>query len=181
MTIDENISLRLFTEKDAEEFYDLTMASKTYLKEWLGWLDTINSVNDTLKNIHSRINEMKQHKGFPLGFAIIYQGKIAGTIGFNTIDRKNKIGTIGYWLGEQYQGRGIATKSFESMILYGFNNLNLNRIEVRVATENYQSRALPERYSFKAEGVIRDAEWLYCRYVDHTLYSLLKNEYESYQ
>ncbi|WP_342663988.1 hypothetical protein [Peribacillus kribbensis] len=41
--IDEEVSLRLLNKDDAEEFYQLTIASKAYLKEWLGWLDYIKS------------------------------------------------------------------------------------------------------------------------------------------
>lgn len=70
------------------------------------------------------------------------------------------------------------SQSFETMIDYGFNTLNLNRIEVRAAVENIKSRALPERFSFHLEGTIRDAEWLYDHYVDHAVYSLLKVEWE---
>ena len=55
--------------------------------------------------------------------------------------------------------------------------MKLNKIEIRVATENVKSRALPERFGFKEEGVIRDAEWLYDRYVDHVVYGLLRYDF----
>ena len=176
--IDEDLHLRMFTLDDAEEFYNLTVESKTFLKEWLGWLDNINSVEDTVKNIQARFTEVTDNKGYPKSFAIIHKGQIAGTIGYNTIDNRNRVGIIGYWIGEKYKGQGIMSQSFEAMIDYGFNVLNLNRIEVRVAVENVKSRALPERFSFHLEGTIRDAEWLYDHYVDHAVYGLLKVEWE---
>src|SRR5699024_9450032 len=111
--------------------------------------------------------------GFPKSFAIIYKEEIVGTIGFSTIDYTNGIGMVGYWLGEEFQGKGIMTKAFDSLIEYGFEILRLNRIEVRVAVENEKSRALPERFGFREEGRIRQAEWLYDHYVDHILYGLL--------
>ncbi|GAA0361290.1 hypothetical protein GCM10008932_12410 [Alkalibacterium iburiense] len=84
-----------------------------------------------------------------------------------------------YWLGETYQGKGIMSKALEAMIAYGINDLSLNRVEIRVATENYKSRALPERFNFTKEGVIREAEWLYDHYVDHILYLLLADEWKN--
>lgn len=161
MRIDMNndLYLRSFRLEDAEEFYNLTVESKTFLKEWLGWLDNINSVEDTVKNIQARFTEVTDNKGYPKSFAIIHKGQIAGTIGYNTIDNRNRVGIIGYWIGEKYKGQGIMSQSFEAMIDYGFNTLNLNRIEVRVAVENVKSRALTERFSFHHEGIIRDAEW----------------------
>jgi ribosomal-protein-serine acetyltransferase len=174
--VDDEVSLRLFTKDDAAEFYNLTMSSKSYLKEWLGWLDYTKSVEDTEKNIQSRWKELIDNGGYPLSFAIIYNGKIAGTIGFNEIYRANKIGILGYWLGEEFQGKGIMSKAFKALMDYGFNDLKLNRIEVRVAVENTKSRALPERFGFKEEGYIRQAEWLYDHFVDHVLYGLLASE-----
>lgn len=119
-----------------------------------------------------------ENEGYPQSFAIIYRGKIAGTIGFNEIYKANKIGVVGYWLGEEFQGNGIMSRAFKVLINYGFNDLQLNRIEVRVAVENKKSRALPERFGFKKEGNIRQAEWLYDHYVDHVIYGLLADEWK---
>ena len=175
--IDENISLRLFTENDANEFYHLTIESKEYLKEWLGLLDYTRDVEDTKRNIQSRIQELVNNGGYPQSFAIIYNGKIAGTIGFNEIQKANRVGVIGYWLGECFQNKGIMTKAFQALLIYGFQELHLNRIEVRVASENEKSKALPKKFGFLEEGKVRQAEWLYDHYVDHIIYGLLSSEW----
>ena len=175
--VDSHLSLRMFRVSDAPEFFELTIASKTYLREWLGWLDYVESVEDTKQNIEGRIKGVVETGGFPKSFAIIYDGQIAGTIGFNEIDRGNSCGAVGYWLGEGFQGKGIMMKSLEVLIDYGFSELDLHKIEIRVAPGNVKSRALPERLGFKQEGVIRDAEWLYDRYVDHVVYGLLREEW----
>ncbi len=176
--IDEEVSLRMFNEDDAEEFYNLTISSKEYLREWLGWLDYVESVEDTAQNIKSRLQEYIENRGYPKSFAIIYRGKIVGTIGFNDINRASKIGEVGYWLAEQFQGNGIMTKALNALIDYGFEELGLNRIQIKVAVENKKSRAQPERLGFTQEGIIRQAEWLYDHYVDHVLYGLLVNEWK---
>ena len=175
--ISSELHLRLFTLDDADEFYNLTIESKPFLREWLGWLDNINSIEDTTNNIQSRFAEIADNNGYPISFVIVYKGNMVGTIGYNTIDKRNRVGTIGYWIGEKYKGQGIMSQSFKAMIDYGFNTLNLNRVEVRVATDNVKSRALPERFSFQHEGTIRDAEWLYDYYVNHEVYGMLKVEW----
>ncbi|MDX8046909.1 GNAT family N-acetyltransferase [Gracilibacillus sp. S3-1-1] len=158
-SIDEDVSLRMFNENDAEEFYHLTIHSKEYLREWLGWLDHINCIEDTIQSIRSRLKAFAANGGFPTSFAIIYHGEMAGTISFNTIDKQNKVGKIGYWLGEEFQGNGIMVRAFPSIIKYGFKDLELNKIEVHVATENNKSRVLPELFGFEEEGRLRQAEW----------------------
>lgn len=175
--LNNDITLRMFNVNDADALFDLTMASKPYLREWLGWLDYIESVEDSKKNIEGRIKGLIETGGFPKSFAVMYKGVLAGTIGFNEIDRGIQCGTIGYWLGQEFQGKGIMSRALETIIEYGFRDLKLNKIEIRVATENVKSRALPERLGFREEGVIRDAEWLYDRYVDHVVYGLLQDEW----
>ncbi|MCC5892716.1 GNAT family protein [Exiguobacterium sp.] len=175
--ISEDLSLRMFTVNDAEALFELTMASKPYLREWLGWLDYVETVEDSKRNIEGRIKGLIETGGYPKSFALIYQGELAGTVGYNEIDRGIKCGTIGYWLGRDFQGKGIMSQALETLIDYGFRDLGLNKIEIRVATGNMKSRALPERLGFKEEGVLRDAEWLYDRYVDHVVYGLLRDEW----
>ncbi|CAI9390575.1 Putative ribosomal N-acetyltransferase YdaF [Bacillus sp. T2.9-1] len=176
-TIDKDLALRVFRLDDAEEFFQLTIKNKAYLKEWLGWLDYTNTVEDTKENIRGRLQGMVETGGYPKSVVISYKGKIAGTIGYNEINRTSRIGKIGYWLGEEYQGKGIMTKACEAFITYGFTELDLNRIEIAAATGNKKSRALPERLKFTEEGTIRQAEWLYDHYVDHVIYGLLREEW----
>jgi ribosomal-protein-serine acetyltransferase len=175
--IDENISLRLLNVGDSEELFNLTINSKDYLKEWLGWLDYTNKVEDTTEFIQATLKGVIETGGYPKSAAILYQGRIAGTIGFNEINKLHKIGVMGYWLGKEFQGNGIMTKACKGFIDYGFNELNLNRIEIRVAEENRKSRAIPERLGFTEEGKIRQAEWLYDHYVNHIIYGLLADEW----
>ena len=52
-------------------------------------------------------------------------------------------------------------------------------MEIRCALDNAPSRAIPERLSFRLEGQLRQAEWIYDRFVDHAIYGLLAEEYKS--
>ncbi|WP_336296604.1 GNAT family protein [Bacillus pinisoli] len=54
--------------------------------------------------------------------------------------------------------------------------MDLNRVEIRVADENIKSRAIPERLGFINEGKVQNAEWLYDHYVDHIIYSKLRED-----
>ncbi|MBD1382661.1 GNAT family N-acetyltransferase [Bacillus sp. IB182487] len=60
---------------------------------------------------------------------------------------------------------------------YAFNELHINKVEIRAAVENKNSRGIPERLGFVNEGCIRQAEWLYDHYVDHVVYGMLAEEW----
>lgn len=75
------------------------------------------------------------------------------------------------------QGKGLMTKACETLVRHAFEDLGLNRVEIRAAVDNRKSRAIPERLGFQQEGVLRDAEWLYDRYADLVVYAMLAKDW----
>lgn len=173
--LDEALELRLLEPRHAEELFLLTDQSRKYLREWLPWVDFTTEIADSKHFIDLGLKQFANHNGFHVG--IWYQKKLAGVIGLNYINWTNKSTMIGYWLGEKYQGKGIMTKACKALIQYCFEELNLERIEIRVATENIKSQAIPERLGFQKEGCLRNAEVLYDQYIDLYVYGLLKKEF----
>ncbi|MDQ0231094.1 GNAT family N-acetyltransferase [Metabacillus malikii] len=174
--IDESVSLRLIELNDATRIYELTDESRHYLKEWLPWLNSTTQVEDTEKFIKGCLKGYAEN--ISLTTVILLNGVIVGVAGFNTIDWSNKIVYIGYWLGEEYQGKGIMTKVAKALTNYAIHTLMLNKVEIRAAVHNYKSRSVPERLGFKYEATIRQAEWLYDHYVDHAVYGVLADEWK---
>lgn len=173
--VDDEVVLKLLETRHAHQLFELTDSCRSYLKEWLPWLDGTRSTEDTQSFIVMTRTQFASNKGFQTG--IWYQGNIAGVIGFNEINWANRSASIGYWLCERYQGKGIMTKSCKVLIDYAFKELKLNRVEIRCAEKNLSSRAIPERLGFAKEGMVREAEWLYDHFVDHVIYGVLAREW----
>lgn len=173
--IDEALELRLLDVSDAEALFQLTDGSREYLREWLGWVDTTTTVDDSRAFIEHTLRSFETRKGLTCG--VFYKRKLVGTAGFNSFDWTNKIGYIGYWLSKDYQGLGIMTKVSRALTDYAFCDLKLNKVDIRAAYENERSRGIPERLGFTKEGKIRQAEWLYDHYVDHIVYGMLAREW----
>jgi ribosomal-protein-serine acetyltransferase len=105
-------------------------------------------------------------------------GLIAGVAGFNSLDRTTGIGYIGYWLGEEFTGKGIMTRVVRDLVEVGATYYSLQKIDIRCATGNSRSRAIPERLGFSHEGTLRRAERVYDQWLDHEVYALLIQESE---
>jgi len=174
--IDNDIELRLLENNHAEEMFKSTDLCRTHLREWLPWVDSTKTADDTRSFIEMTKKQFADGNGFQAG--IWYRGKFSGTIGYHSINWSNKSVSIGYWLDERYVGKGIMTKACESFIDYAFNDFKLNRVEIRCAENNFKSRAIPQRLGFTKEGLIRDSEWLYDHYVDHIVYGMLAIEWK---
>lgn len=175
--IREDLYLKLLEPSDAWTVFSLTDNSRDYLRQWLPWVDHTNEEADTKAFIRSVRQGWADQTLFSAG--IVFQGSIAGVAGFNRLDHQNNLGEIGYWLGEKYQGKGIMTEAAKAFISYGFDQLGLNKIVIKVATANEKSRAVPERLGFKREGVLRQEHWLHDQYVDIAVYSLLNEEWKN--
>ncbi|GER66564.1 ribosomal-protein-serine acetyltransferase [Weizmannia acidilactici] len=175
--IDGEVSLKLPELRDAETVFKLTDQSRQYLRKWLPWLDGTTSVEDTKNFIRAPLKDYAENKGMTA--FVLFNGEICGTVSYNSIDWTNRAVHIGYWFGEPYQGHGIMTKVVKAMTDYAFKQLNMNRVEIRAATNNSKSRAILERLGFKEEGIIRQSEWLYDHFVDHVVYGMLASEWKT--
>lgn len=173
--IEKDLELRLPNSNDAEKLFELIDRNKIHLSKWLPWVKHTKDVESIVAFIKDIQNDYISNNGFQA--IIVYKGDFAGVIGYQGINWSRKSTTIGYWLGESFQGKEIMSKVLNTFIDYAFNELCLNKIEIKVAEENYKSRRLPEKYGFKDEGIIRDAEWLNDRYVNHILYGILESEW----
>ncbi|GGJ89842.1 ribosomal-protein-serine acetyltransferase [Lentibacillus kapialis] len=177
--IDEEIALKHLEITDAAPLFQLTDDSRETLRQWLSWVDHTKTPNDSRSFIESVLKQFAERRGLTTG--ILYQGELAGVAGFNLFDWTNGIGHIGYWLGAEYEGRGIMTRAVSGLIDYAFYSLELNRIEIRAAYANHKSRAIPERLGFVQEGRIRQAEWLYDHFADHAVYGKLAHEWKHHK
>ncbi|WP_143521686.1 GNAT family N-acetyltransferase, partial [Pseudomonas sp. 2995-3] len=76
--------------------------SRDYLREWLPWVDYTNSVEDSKDFIKGALKQFSNNNGFQAG--IWYQDQLAGVVGLHGINWANESTSIGYWLGDRYQG-----------------------------------------------------------------------------
>ncbi len=179
LTPTSEIRLDLMEEVHAQELFRLVEANRPYLRAWLPWLDTQQSVVDSLQFIRLTRDQFKQHESMTVG--IWYRDALSGVIGYHRFDWMNRASMIGYWLAADRQGKGIVTEACREMVNYGFSHLGLHRIEIKCATGNRKSCAIPERLGFVNEGITRQGEWLYDRYVDLVVYSMLAPEWKKSQ
>lgn len=175
-SINEHTYLKMLDLNDVEELFALTDRSRETLREWLPFVDNVKTVKDTEQFVRNAMQQYADHNGIQAG--IYYDGKLAGVIGFHQVNWQHKWTSIGYWLGNDFVGKGLVTNSMRAFIDFAFDYLKLNRIEVRVAVGNIRSRTIPKVLGFNEEGRLRDAEWLYDHYVDQVVYGLTAVEWK---
>lgn len=166
--------LRPVRESDVRELAALIDANRLRLAQWLPWA-AANGVEDTRQFVRQALRQAADDNGFQA--ALVNQERIVGMIGFHVIQWPHRWTSLGYWMDAGEEGRGTMTRAVRAMVGHAFGQWDLNRVEIRAATGNARSRAIPERLGFRQEGVLRQVERVGGRFLDHAVYGLLAAEW----
>lgn len=103
---------------------------------------------------------------------------IIGRCGIHNWNPEHRRAEIGYVMqNENYKRKGLMTETLGAIIEYGFNKMNLNRIEALVGIGNVPSLRLMEMFNFIKEGILRKHYYASGKYEDSVLFSKLYDEY----
>lgn len=97
-----------------------------------------------------------------------------GAGGLNDISKKHKKAEIGLWLLPEYWGKGIMKKVVPVICDYGFDKLELHRIEGFVDSENKNCKRAMSALDFELEGTMRDCEIKNNKFVSIEVYSTIR-------
>ncbi len=87
---------------------------------------------------------------------IEYNGEFVGSVGIiPQIGWKSHIAEIGYWLGEDYWGQGIATEALKLMTEYAFLQLQYKKLFAPVLAPNKASMRVLEKCGYQLEGILK--------------------------
>lgn len=110
-----------------------------------------------------------------VNFAIEVDGAAVGGIGLilgDDIDRRSA--EIGYWLGEEFWGRGIISEAVNATTEFAFANFDLCRIWASVFDRNPASMRVLEKAGFVREGILRKSATKNGATLDTVLYALIR-------
>lgn len=175
LQINDLLSLRQLKLTDYTDIFHTIDTQRNYLGEWLPFVQFTQKPEDSKAFVETVINLPENQ--FEFVFTIQYENQFTGLIGFKSTDKINRKTEIGYWLSENFQRKGIITQAVKELCNWAFNELNINRVQIKCATGNERSKAIPKRLGFKFEGIERDGELLTGgRFTDIEVYSKLKKE-----
>jgi ribosomal-protein-serine acetyltransferase len=173
--VDDHIRLRPFVAADAPAVFDLVARNYNHLRTFMEWAKPDYSISDAEEFVSGSIRE---HEGnASLNFGIYLCDKLVGVIGFASIDHNSQVAELGYWIDQNEEGRGIVSKSCAHLLDTAFNKYGLNRVQIRCASGNVRSSAIPERFGFKKEGVQRQHIMRDGIIYDFVIYGLLASEW----
>lgn len=110
-------------------------------------------------------------------FAITVDGKVVGSIGvFRQANIHRQTAELGYYLAEEYWGKGIMTEAVKQICEYVFGKSDIIRIYAEPFAYNAGSCRVLEKAGFQYEGTLRSNAVKNGKVIDMKMYSLLKEE-----
>ena len=169
----DRLFLRALRTSDAADLFDY--AHREDVTKFLLWKPhkTIEHTTEYLRYIQERYRA-----GLFYDWALELKdtGKMIGTCGFTSFDPANGIGEIGYVLNPDYRGHSLALEAAQTVVRFGFQRLDLHRIEVRIMKGNEASFRVAEKLKMQFEGWKRDAALVAGTYRTVGICSILKEE-----
>lgn len=168
---------RLVTLDDVPALAELRRANRDFLAPWEPVRGDDYFTADGLRAIVTRALA-RYGEGTHLPCVICDEsGQVAGQINLNDIVRGAfQSGTLGYWLGAEFNGRGLAAAAARDVIRLAFGDLGLHRIEAATLVHNIRSQRVLERCGFVRFGLAPAYLKIAGKWQDHILYQTVKTD-----
>lgn len=170
----DRLILRQVTPEDASSL--LNYLSSTDVTMHMG-LEPFKSIDDALDEISWYQSILEKKTGIRWGITLKGQEEVIGSCGFLNLTSKHHRSEIGIELSKEHWGKGIASEAFEAVIRYGFEQMDLQRIEALIELPNIPSQKLTEKQGFVRESLLRSYEFTCGKFDDLYMYSLLKQDF----
>ena len=113
------------------------------------------------------------------GIQLKGQISLLGTCGLFSWNRGWRKCTVGYELNPKAQGKGYMQEALRATIDWGFEHMQLNRIEAQVHPSNEASIKSVKRLGFQEEGLLRELGFWNGQFHDMIQYSLLSRDWRA--
>lgn len=167
----ERLLLRQFIASDLENVYK--GLSDPEIIKYYGV--SYKTLEDTKAQMQFFVDLEKEGKGIWWAVCSLDNKTFYGAGGLNSLNKVHKKAEIGFWLLTEFWGHGIMTEVMPIICNYGFDNLELHRIEGLVETDNLNCKKAMKKLDFNLEGTMKDCEVKNGKFISLDIYAKFKN------
>jgi ribosomal-protein-alanine N-acetyltransferase len=163
---------------DERQWVALRDVSRDFLIPWEPSWPSDAATPAAYRRRHRRFcDDWRTRAGF--AFFVFEQGSnhLLGGITLSNVRRGvSQSGSIGYWMGRPYAGKGYMSEAVALTLHFSFETLGLNRVEAACLVHNEASRRLLRKMGFKEEGVARRYLCINGLWQDHVTHAILRDD-----
>lgn len=166
----------------------LAPIKKEYIDKFIEWLNDLEITQHLMgyrpltRDMEEKwYTSLKERENDIIFAILINQTQLIGNCGIMEIMWKDRTGKCGIFIGDKKeQGKAYGTEAMKLLLNYGFNTLNLNRIDLKV--NDFNSRAIKcyQKLGFIEEGRMRQSCFRNGEYHDQIIMSILRSEWKEF-
>ncbi|UTR14806.1 GNAT family N-acetyltransferase [Salipaludibacillus sp. LMS25] len=169
----DRLKLRKITLEDTEDMFHY--ASDEEISRYVTW-DTHPSLKETKAFIDHILIKYENNELAPWGIVLKKTNNLIGTIDFVNWSTTHRVAEIAYALSRQHWGDGLMTEAAEAVVKFGFQSMDLIRIEAKCFDINRGSARVMEKVGMRYEGTMRQAMIVKGKPRNLLLYAILKDD-----
>lgn len=174
----EKIYIRFFELSDTQAVLDLNLMNKDFFQRYVC---TRNDDFYTLKSredfIRDSIKQREEDTAYSFGIFEKSTDKLIGNIALTEVLRGAlQSCIIGYYLDLEHNGKGYMTEAVKLAVRFGFDELNLHRIEAGVMPHNIRSMRVLEKAGFHKEGIAQKNVKIDGKWEDHQVLAIISDK-----
>lgn len=167
----ERLTLRFFTPHDAEAHYAIYADPRVArYGSRPAWTD----IEQARENIAHTMEGYANASALRFAIDLAATGEMIGNASLHAFHSQNRRCELGYALGTSHWGKGYVTEALRAALDYGFDMLDLNRVEADIDPRNEASARVLERLGFRKEGHMPERWIVGGEVCDTDNYGLLK-------
>lgn len=125
-------------------------------KTWKYFITEVSGKENLQRFISFALYERRQKRQYPFAVFDKRKNKIAGSTRFYDIQLFHKTLQVGFtWYGEEFRGTGLNKHCKYLLFNFAFEDMNMERIELRADVRNQRSINAMKSLGCKVEGVLR--------------------------
>lgn len=148
--VSEDVLLVQLQPEQADRMFELTERNREYLEEFMPWPAHVKTVDDSRRHIEETIQRRADSISYAYGIEV--DGTIVGDVSIRNLNDEVKAPEIGYWIAQDYAGRGLMTRAVRTLTDYSLNTLGLQKIIIRAELSNPGSNKVAEKVGYQKVG-----------------------------
>lgn len=151
----ERLLLRAPRPGDGPMIAQAVNDSLDHLSPWMSWADHAPTPEESEQVAHNMLAQFIRREA--LSYRLIHRSdqRFVGMCALFNFNWDVPSGEIGYWVRSSEQGHGYVTEAVNRLTAFAFDNLYLQRIEIRCDARNVRSAAVAERAGYLLEARLR--------------------------
>ncbi|GAA0355176.1 GNAT family N-acetyltransferase [Bacillus horti] len=172
----DRLLLRHMTRKDVHDMFEYT--SDPEISLYTTW-HAHQSINDTMRFIEHNLSLQEKQQVHEWAIVEKKSRKMIGTCGYVWWKPQHHIAEIAYAIARPLWGKGFMSEAVQAVLKFGFEQMELNRIEARCMLGNVGSERVMQKAGMTFEGILREQMYAKEQFHDLKLYAILKRDWLS--